>query len=95
MVGGDDDITLMLANVTHRMLASAHHNDTSSVLETDKVCGHGDSAAVITHDNPLNQSPLIIRGGIVMILAGYAGEHDGSNWYDQWPLSDPTQGAAA
>ena len=53
-VGGEDDITLMLANGTHHMLASAHFNDTSSVLETYKVCGHGNTAAVIAHDNPFD-----------------------------------------
>ena len=39
MVGGEDDNTHMLASRTNHMLASTHHNGTSSVLETDEVGG--------------------------------------------------------
>ena len=75
--------------------ASVRHHAPSSVLENDKVGGHSDTVAVIAHDNPLDQSPFDHRGEIVVILAGYASEHKGSNWCDQRPLSDPTQATAA
>ena len=62
-VGGEDAITCMMANVTLSNDASAHHNDPSSMLKDNEVGGHRDTAAVVTLNNPLDQSPLIIGGG--------------------------------
>ena len=62
-VGGEDAITRI----------------TSGMLDDNEVGGHRDTAAVVTLNNPLDQSPLIIGGEFVMILAGYTRDHNGPN----------------
>ena len=58
---GEDNIALIMDSLSLSDDTSVHHHAPNSVLENE-VGGHGDTIAVNTNDNPLDQSPLIVVG---------------------------------
>ena len=78
-VGDEDAITRMMAGVSLSDDSTAHHKDPIGLLEDNEVGELRDTAAVVTLNNPLDQSPLIKGGKVVVILAGYTRDHNVPN----------------